>query len=137
MGDDVTTCENAIKIEADFLATVETAKRLSLLKKEELKKRKIERNLKILEECKLHNGPVAVGTIEYIEQLSEKNLLAEVGYLRASIAASIGQMRRINVDGKYRMEQFSADELGQAIKNIIEPESDVCFDLESMIKGVI
>ena len=137
MGDDVTTCENAIKIETDFLATVKTAKRLSLLKKEELKKRKIERNLEILEECKLHHGPATIGNIEYIAQLSEKDLLAEIEYLRATIAASIRQMRRINVDGKYRMEKFSADELGQAIKNIIKPESDVYFDLESMIKGVI
>ena len=93
--------------------------------------------LKILEECKLHNGPVTVCDIKCIEQLSEKELLAEVKYLRATIAPSIRQMRRRNVDGEQQMEKFSEDDLGQASKNIIKPESDVGFDLKSTVEGVI
>ena len=94
-------------------------------------------NLKTQEKCKLHNGPITVNSIEEVEQLSEKELLTEIKYLRATIAPDIHQMRRITVDGKYKMEKFTVQELRQSIKNVVKPESDVTLDVEKILKEVL
>ena len=108
-----------------------------MYKKEELKKKRVENTLKTLEKCKLHKGPITVNSIEEVEQLSEKELLTEIKYLRATIAPDIHQMRRIKVDGKYKMEKFTVQELRQSIKNVVKPESDVILDMESILKEVL
>ena len=93
--------------------------------------------LKTLEKCKLHNGPITVNSIEEVEQLSEKELLTEIKYLRSTIAPNIRQMRRITVDGKYKMEKFPVQELRQSIKNVVKPESDVTLAVERISKEVL
>ena len=87
--------------------------------------------------CKLHNGPITVNSIEEVEQLSEKELLTEIKYLRATIAPDIHQMRRITGDGKYNIEKSTVQELRQSIKNVVKPESDVILDVERILKEVL
>ena len=129
--------EDAKEIESNFLATVQATKKLSLYKKQELKKKRVENTLKTLEKCKLHNGPITVNSIEEVEKLNEKELLTEIKYLRATIAPNIRQKRRITVDGKYKMEKFPVQELRQSIKNVVKPESDVTLDVEKILKEVL
>lgn len=88
-------CENAREIEENFLLTLQMTKHLSLIKKEDLKKKKAERLLKLLDDCKMHNGPVTVKSVDDKDTLTENQLISEVKYLRATIAPNIWQMRRI------------------------------------------
>ena len=78
-----------------------------------------------------------VNSIEELEQLSEKELLTEIKYLRATIYPNICKMRRITVDWKYKMEKFPVQELRQFIKNVVKPESDVTLDVERILKEVL
>ena len=97
---------NVKKEERNFIHTVKNANRLSVLKKEELKKKKSVKVLKLLDTCKAHSGPVTPTSVDILDGLNDKQLLAEVCYLRATIAPDIRQMRRVKAaDGRFRMER--------------------------------
>ena len=126
------------KAERNFIHTVKNANRLSVLKKEELKKKKTLKVLKLLDTCKAHSGPVTPNSIDILDSLNEKKLLAEVCYLRATVAPDICQMRRVKTnDGRFRMEKFSADEPRTSIRNAVQPEDDVTNDIDSLLMNVI
>ncbi|KAK6168582.1 hypothetical protein SNE40_019783 [Patella caerulea] len=124
-------------LEASFLETVKASNILALQKKEEMKKKKHERSLKLLETYKEHGGPITENTLNLLGELTERQLLAEVGYLRVTLAPDIRQKRRIRSDcGKYKMQSFSKDELKSAIRNVIKPESDVSNDIDRLLLSV-
>ena len=76
--------------------------------------------------------------IDILDELDEKQLLAEVGYLRATIARDIRQMRRVKVDGgRFRMERFSTDELRTSIRNAVQPIEHVANDVDSLLKNML
>ena len=129
---------NVRKVERDFIETVKNASRLSVIKKEELKKKKIVKVSKLLDLCKEHAGPVTPSSINILDDLEEHQLLAEVGYLRVTIAPDIRQMRRVkSAEGRFKMEKFSVDELRQSIKNAVKPEENVTSDVDSLLKKVL
>ena len=64
-------------------------------------------------------------SILLVDTLKEKELISEIGYLRATVAPDIRQMRRVKVDRKFKMMKFLCDELRQLIKNAIKPESNL------------
>ena len=129
---------NVKKVERNFIHTVKNANRLSVLKKEELKKKKTLKVLKLLDTCKAHSGPVTPNSIDILDSLNEKQLFAELCYLRATVAPDIRQMRRVKSnDGRFRMEKFSADELRTSIRNAVQPEDDVTNDIGSLLMNVI
>ena len=123
------------KLEADFLATVNSAKKLALCKKEELKKKKANRTFKILDNCKLHGGLMTPDSMKELEKLDAKQLLAEVAYLRLTIAPDIRQMRRVKIDGRYRMQKFTDEELKNSIKNALKPEANISSSVEVLLKN--
>ncbi len=125
------------KLEADFLATVNSAKKLALRKKEDLKKKKATKTLAVLERCKQHGGPMTPNNLAALSQLNEGQLLAEISYLRLTIAPDIRQMRRVKgTDGKFKMEKFSRNELQNSIKNALKPEDNVASDINSLLMNV-
>ena len=116
------TSENvgAVKvIEANYLQTVKMFKKLALLKKEELKRKKTQRTMNLSDTCENHHGPMTQESTLLVDTLIEKELISEIGYLRATVAPDIRQMRRVKIDGKFKMMKFSCDELRQSIKNAI------------------
>ena len=64
----------ARKLEKDFIATVQAARGLAIVKKEELKRQKNSKTFKVLEDCKKHEGPVTQADIEVLDLLSESQL---------------------------------------------------------------
>ena len=46
----------------------------------------LRRSLKLLESVKLHGGPITDQEIVKLDSLTDKQLLSEIGYLRATIA---------------------------------------------------
>jgi len=125
--------EDAREIEANFLSTVKVTKKLALLKKEELKKKKAGKTLKILDECKLHGGPLTPDSLDCVNELTEKQLLAEIKFLRCTTAPDIRQMRRVKVDGAYKMQKFTTVELKQSIRNAIKPESVIALNVDRLL----
>ena len=86
------TSENvtAVKaIESQYLHTFKMSKRLTPVKKEELKKKKTARTLKLLDLCKEHQGPVTADSVDILENLSDKELINEICFLRATVAPEI------------------------------------------------
>ena len=78
-------------------------KKLALLKKEELKRKKAGQTLKIPDECKLHGGPLTPDSVDCVNEVTEKQLLAEIKLLQCTTAPDIRHMRTVKVDGAYKM----------------------------------
>ena len=66
--------------------------------------------MKLLDTCENHHGPVTQEFTLLVDTPIQKELISEIGYLRATVAPDIRQMRRVKVDGK-----FSCDELRQSM----------------------
>lgn len=129
--------QEAKKLHKDFLETVKAAKILAVQKKEAMKKKKSIRVIKLLESCKSHGGPVTPSSLGLLDQLKSKDLLLEVGYLRATIAPDIKQKRRIRLDtGKFKMENFSDQELRTSIRNSVNPESNLAETVKTLLRVV-
>jgi len=56
---------------------VKVTKKLALLKKEELKRKKAEKILKILDECKLHGGPITPDSLTLVNTTVSATCIAE------------------------------------------------------------
>jgi len=86
--------EDAREIEANFLFTPffygESNEETWSAEKEELKRKKLER-LKILDECKLHGGPLTPDSLDHVNELREKQLLVEIKFLWCITAPDIRQ----------------------------------------------
>jgi hypothetical protein len=130
--------KQARKLEKDFIATVQAAKRLSIVKKEELKKLKNSKTMKVLDDCKKHGGPVTQSDIEILDSLSESQLLNEISYLRLTVAPNIRQKRRVKLEnGQFRMQKFTPEELRISIKNVLKPVNEIVEDIDSLLKCVL
>ena len=103
-------------MEADFIATVRATKKIALVKKEKLKLEKSLKTLNQLQICKEHGGPITPDCVDMLDKLDNKKLLAEISYLRLTTAPNVRQMKRVKVDGKFKMLKFSEDELRTLLK---------------------
>ena len=72
-----------------------------------------------------------------LQHLKEKEILSEISYLRATIAPDIRQMRRVKVDGKFKIVRFSIQELRQSITNAVKPESDLGADIDILLSNAL
>ena len=126
------------KMEKHFLATVKQSKVLALQKKEELKKKKRDQTMNILAKCKVHGGPVTVADLDdLLDKLDNKQLLLEFAYLRATVAPDIRQKRRVKIlDGKFKFENLSKEELKTLIRNAVYPENELRDDVDALLKSV-
>ncbi|ESO92790.1 hypothetical protein LOTGIDRAFT_162271 [Lottia gigantea] len=126
------------QLEKDFLATVKMAKRLALLKKEELKKKRNEKMLKVLESCKTHIGSVTPTTINLLDRLTESQLITEICYIRLTICPDIHQKRRIKLpNGHFKFQTFSKAELKQTIITVIKPGNNVVENIDEIVKDAL
>ena len=55
--------------------------------------------------------------IDILDDLYEKQLLAEISILRLTVVLSIRLMRRVKSDSDFRMEKYSEDEQKISIRN--------------------
>ena len=125
-------------LEADFLATVKSAKKLALYKKEKLRAKKSTKTIAALERCREHNGPLTPNSLTIINKLTEKQLLDEIAYLRLTVIPDIRQKRRVKGDGvKFRMEKFSLNELKASIKDALKPEDNVTTDIDDLLTNAL
>ena len=83
------------------------------------------------ETCIQHVGQVTPKCIDILDNLIEKQLLAEISIL------SIRQMRRVKSDSNFRMEKYSEDELVMYIKNALQPQKHIHSDIDILLKEVL
>ena len=125
------------QLQQDFLATICATKKIALLKKEKGKLEKKVKLFKKLDSCKEHGGPVTQNSVDLLDNLNSAQLLNEIGYLRMTTAPHIRQMKRVKVDGKYKILKFSDNELKTSIMNCIKPSSDISNDVESLLQKTL
>ena len=95
---------------------------------------KLRRSLKLLDLVKLHGGPVTEEDIDKINHLTDKQLLAEIAYLRVTIAPDIRQKRKL-ANGKF--ETFKHEELISQIRNAVKPEKATSEDVDTLVAQVL
>ena len=75
-----------------------------------------------------------ITALDILTRLNEKQVLAEITYLRA-VAPDIRQKRRVKMtDWLYKFEKFTLNDLENAIKCVIKPEGSVENNLDSLLK---
>ena len=122
--------EKATKIGQEYMEKVKAAEKLALRAKAAAKQKKLRRSLKLLESVKLHGGPITEQEIVKLDSLTDKQLLSEIGYLRATIAPDIKQKRKLP-SGKF--ETFPRAELIGQIRNAIKPEKSDATDINRLV----
>ena len=65
-------------------------------------------SLKLLAQCRKHNGPLSVDNLSLLDTLTEKEVLEEVKYLKATVAHELKMKKRITnpATGKYKMKRL-------------------------------
>ena len=99
-------------LQKEFIETVKLSKHLILKKKENLKKKHLEKTHKILVTCRQYGGPLTISTIQNVQKLNEKQLLAEIGYLRHTTYPNIRQQQQVrDASGKVKLKKLDSAEL--------------------------
>ena len=114
----------------EYMEKVKAAEKVSLKVKAEAKQKKLKRSLKLLETVKVHGGPVTEDDLGKLTSLTDKQLLAEIAYLRVTVAPSIKQKRKLP-SGKF--ETFKTSELISQIRTAIKPEKVDKVDMDSLV----
>ena len=96
-------------------------------------------SLKLLAQCRKHNGPLSVDNLSLLDTLTEKEVLEEVKYLKATVAHELKMKKRITnpATGKYKMKQLPLDHLKGCIRNVLKPSNDLPASIESLLINVL
>lgn len=113
----------------EFIEKVKAAENLASKEKIRRKQKKTERCFKLLEQVKLHGGPISHADLDIIDKLTDEQLLSEIRYLRHTIAPNIREKRKV---GK-KFEKFSGEELRNQILNVLKPENECDADIEMLL----
>ena len=126
--------KEALALQQNLIDLAEDVNKAAFAAKEEKKKKKIARGFLLLEECKLHGGPVTPASIDLLDTLNQKQLLVETRYLRSTTAPAIKERRAvIDSEGKRKMPLLSAESMRENIKAAIKIEAKPVDDIESLI----
>lgn len=126
------------EMQKDFLSNVKASVRLSLTKNEELKKKRNARQLKLLEKCEEHGGPLTPQSMDELDNLEKSQVLAEISYLKATISPNIRMKRRVKIgDNKYKFEELSENELKTSIRNAIKPDEMIGQNVNDLLLTVL
>ena len=70
--------------------------------------------------------------------LSEKEIILEVSYLKATVASELKLRKRIQVpeSGKYKMEKLPVEQLKLSIQNVLKPSGSVSSDVEKLLENL-
>ena len=123
------TAEEAKKVrqmQKDFNYKVETVKYAALLKKEKLKKKRFERSMKLFTLCSQHGGPLTADNLDKMEELSYKQLVTEVSYIKSTIGKDIKMKKRVTdpETKRFKMIPLPQQTLKNSIRNVLKPENE-------------
>ena len=69
------------KLVKEYQQKVKNSQELLVLAKKEKKRIKMEKAYKLLDQCKVHGGPISPDNLEHLDNLTEKQLILEIRYL--------------------------------------------------------
>ena len=77
--------------------------------------------------------------LDLLNDLEEKSLLAEVQYLKATIANELKMKKRVPApDGKFKFVNLDRDTLINSIRTVIKPNNDKnLVNVENLLKNVL
>ena len=126
------------EFQKSFLLTVHLSKQLALRKKEEIKREKRGRLIKIIDTCKLHGGPITEESLNLLEKLLENELISEICYFRLTSVPNIKQQKFVKdrQTEKRRLEKFTSTELKTSIKISVKPEEETSDNIEELLLAI-
>ena len=95
------TADEALKVrdmQKEFNAKVELVKFAALKKKENLKRKRFERSLKLHGKCLEHGGPITANNLEKLHKMDYKRLVMEVSFIKATVGKEIKMKKREQKD---------------------------------------
>ena len=120
------------EMKREFMEKVKAAESLANKEKIRKKQKKNEKCLLMLEQVKLHGGPISMNEVDKLEKLNEKELLSEVRYLRQTLAPNIREKRKVGT----KFVKFSTEELKNQILNVLKPENDFIEDVDKLLLDI-
>ena len=121
------------KLVKEYQQKVKNSQELLVLAKKEKKRIKMEKAYKLLDQCKVHGGPISPDNLEHLDNLTEKQLILEIRYLRITVAPNIRERRKLR-SGKF--ERMAIDELKNQIVNVLNPPVGNMKDLNNLFKNI-
>ena len=121
------------EMQLEFLNKVKAAESLANQEKVKKKAKKNEKCLQLLEVVKIHGGPITPNDLDRLENLTDKQILNEVKYLRQTVAPNIREKRKV----EKKCIKFSKEELIHQIKNALRPENEELGDVDSLLLNSI
>ena len=90
--------------------------------------------------CQEHGGPLTGKTIDTVTQLSEKQLISEVNYLKKALNMDI-KLRtrgpRDPVTRKYKYIPQTRDQLIQSIRSAVSPVNQPDNNIQSLLEAAL
>ena len=120
------------KMEQEFQRKVNAVAELAL---EAKKKKKLDKNKKILENlelCLKHDGPLAISTLHKLDSLSDEQVMAEAKYLKKTIAPNLRFKR---LEGGHFIN-FTIDQIKQQVRDSIQPQDPAEHDLSVLLANI-
>ena len=132
--------KEAKKLQAEFLNLVKLSKSLAINAKKIQKEKKNRDIIKIMSACQEHGGPLTGKTIDTVTQLSEKQLISEVNYLKKALNMDI-KLRtrgpRDPVTRKYKYIPQTRDQLIQSIRSAVSPVNQPDNNIQSLLEAAL
>lgn len=119
----------------DFTSTVAMAHEAMVDKRKTAKRKKALRLVKLIEECKVHGGPVERKSIGILDGLVEKQVLAEMSVLRA-MGSDVKSKRKVQSGGKSFFQTFGLRQLKETVRQAVAPTNEVDLSVEELLQGV-
>ena len=124
----------ALALQQNLIDLAEDVNKAAFAAREAKKQRKIARSFSLLDECKQHGGPITPDTVNLLDNLTQKQLLAETRYLRSTVAPAIKERRLvIDSEGKKKMPLLSVESMRENIKAAIKVETQPVHSIDSLI----
>ena len=117
-------------LEVEFNNRLKAVHKVEFEEKVKKKKRIDTKLMENLETCKKHGGPLTMHDLERVQSLDYNQLVAEVGYLKKTIAPQLRFKRRV----ENKFVNYTADQLRQQIIDVLKPINDTNNDIESLLK---
>ena len=105
--------KNVKEMEKEFRDRLESLNKLSVQAKVEKKKKEDRKLMEALNECKKHGGPVTLGDIDKLNELTDDDVKAEASYYKKIMGGGSAILFKHEVGNKF--EAFTIEELRQQI----------------------
>ena len=122
------------QLKHEFLESVNMSKKLNIEAKKSAKIKNANKVLKLLDQCKIHGGPISPSNLGIIDLISPEQIILEARYLKATGVNDIKLKKREQTTaGKYKMVNLPIDVIKDEIKSTINPSKSQTVAIEMLL----